>query len=121
MNVLGILVGSSDDVEETKRISNLFDDCPYKIINKVIDDNVILFLYIPEGHIWWLEEIEESPKTTLGLNKVDIFFSENFDFSLNLDGERESEESPCGTNCFECEFYGEKCKGCPSTVYYEEK
>lgn len=118
MKVFGILVGKCSDEKDPDRVCDLFDGCPYNILNKAENEFLTMIFYIPEDHSWWLEEIKENPKSTLGLENADVFFSDEFDSSIEIDFQKGLEKAPCGTDCEGCGFYPDDCTGCPSTVYY---
>lgn len=97
MKALGILIGKGEDEKGTERISNLFDECPYNILNKAENKFLTLIFYIPEDHVWWLEEIKENPEKTLGLKEADVFFTDRFDNLSNINFQKNLDISPCGT------------------------
>lgn len=120
MYVLGILVGKCEDEKDTERVNDLFNECPYNLINKAENGFLTLIFYMPEDHSWWLEEVKENPENTLGLKEADVFFSNEFDSLLDIDFQKNLEVAPCGTDCKDCDFYYDECVGCPSTKYYIE-
>ena len=119
MDLLGVLVGRTEDEDDAEKICGIFDDCPYCVMNVVKERMLVLLFSIPEDHRWWLEGIEKEPERTLGLSQAEIFFSERFDDLKKKIVSRE--EPPCGSDCESCESYLEECSGCPSVFASEEK
>ncbi|MFW6040488.1 MAG: hypothetical protein ACOC85_01470 [Thermoplasmatota archaeon] len=121
--ITGLLLGDANSSEKANEISNLFENCPYKIVNTTFDKYLILVFSIPKSHKWWLEGIKNDPKNTLGLKNVDVLFTDKIMLKGSVKNhkiESETKEHPCGSDCSQCPMYLGRCDGCPKSSFYKD-
>ena len=120
-NLVGILVGTAENIEKADKISAFFAKCPYCAFSKSKDNIVFTILTIPHEHKWWLESIKEQPKNTVGLEKTELFFARDIEVTSSWStgqARPELDKSPCGAACPTCPVYKRECSGCPATIHF---
>jgi hypothetical protein len=122
MTLSGILIGKTANPQQAEKMVTQYTGCPYAALVQHSDSVLIGVFTLPEDHAWWLKGVEENPGKTLKLTYAEVFFTQKIykesPWSLKkVDSDRNT--APCGSTCQPCPVYQSKCKGCPSTVYYE--
>jgi len=123
-HIIGILIGEAPSPEKARFVVKNSNRCPYSVAYLNSGRTIIGVSVIPPDHKWWLEWVEEHPEETIGLTRVEVFFTKKVDASSPWSrGEVEplTEISPCGSSCEKCPQYHKVCKGCPATRYYHYK
>jgi hypothetical protein len=103
-----IITGTAVNKKKASNISTFFGKCPYCVLSISKNNNVFAVLTIPHDHKWWAESIRERPKSTVGLETAEIFYTDIVKVtSLWSTGQvkPELDKSPCGAHCATCPIY----------------
>ncbi len=116
-----VLVGHAATPADASRWAASIQDCPYIALHTTSDRLVTAIYILPDSKEWWLKIPEQNPEIA-GLERVRVFITDPIEGSSPWSQgivKPELERAPCGAACSDCPFYGDRCAGCPATIFFK--
>jgi hypothetical protein len=115
-----VLLGTAGSEERAAQAARVMQGCPYVVQYTATGKLITGVFSLPAEKEWWIRGPEDKPEL-LGLERVRVFLTGEIQAESPWsrgDSLPKLEQTPCGSDCRECPFYGSPCEGCPSSVFY---
>jgi hypothetical protein len=119
--LIGVVLGQAETAAQAAEIAAKFGKCPYCASFSSTGRSAMGVFTLPQERRWWLTRLAEDPTVRLGLRRAEVLETKAIEASsawTRGEVKPNLHPAPCGTDCRQCEVYGDGCKGCPATLDY---